>query len=60
MSKSDLLYSDPLAAAVAAANEIAKKYFSGGGHRNAAGGSSVLSLEDTVAKFLEVLPEYEY
>jgi phosphoesterase RecJ-like protein len=42
------------------ANEIAKKYFSGGGHRNAAGGSSVLSLEDTVAKFLEVLPEYEY
>lgn len=42
------------------ANEIAKKYFSGGGHRNAAGGSSTLSLEDTVAKFLEVLPEYEY
>ncbi len=42
------------------ANEVAKKYFSGGGHRNAAGGSSVLSLEDTVAKFLEVLPEYEY
>lgn len=42
------------------ANEVAKKYFSGGGHRNAAGGSSVLSLEDTVAKFLDVLPEYEY
>lgn len=42
------------------ANEIAKKYFSGGGHRNAAGGSSELSLEDTVAKFLEVLPEFEY
>lgn len=42
------------------ANEIAKKYFSGGGHRNAAGGSSMLSLEETVAKFLEVLPEYEY
>ncbi len=42
------------------ANELAKKYFSGGGHRNAAGGSSMLSLEDTVAKFLEVLPEYEY
>ncbi|MFN5705830.1 MAG: DHH family phosphoesterase [bacterium] len=42
------------------ANEVAKKYFSGGGHRNAAGGSSMMSLEDTVAKFLEVLPEYEY
>lgn len=42
------------------ANEIAKKYFQGGGHRNAAGGMSEESLEDTVKKFLEVLPEYKY
>ncbi len=42
------------------ANEIAKKYFEGGGHRNAAGGASKESLENTVKKFLEVLPEYQY
>lgn len=42
------------------ANEIAKKYFEGGGHRNAAGGMSTESLEKTVQKFLEVLPEFEY
>ena len=42
------------------ANEIAKKYFSGGGHRNAAGGMSTESLEKTVKKFLDVLPEFEY
>lgn len=42
------------------ANEIAKKYFQGGGHRNAAGGMSEDSLENTVKKFLEVLPEYSY
>lgn len=42
------------------ANEIAKKYFQGGGHRNAAGGMSEDSLENTVKKFLEVLPEYKY
>ncbi len=42
------------------ANEIAKKYFSGGGHRNAAGGMSTESLEKTVKNFLDVLPEFEY
>jgi bifunctional oligoribonuclease and PAP phosphatase NrnA len=41
------------------ANELAKKYFDGGGHRNAAGGSSDLSLSDTVDKLLKILPEYE-
>lgn len=41
------------------ANEIAKKYFSGGGHHNAAGGMSDLTLEETVHKFLSILPEYE-
>lgn len=41
------------------ANEIARKYFEGGGHRNAAGGSSKLSLEETLKKFLSILPDYK-
>jgi phosphoesterase RecJ-like protein len=40
-------------------NEMARKYFEGGGHRNAAGGSSRSSLEETLQKFLNILPEYE-
>ena len=36
--------------------EIAEKYFEGGGHHNAAGGKSSLSLNDTVAKFVALLP----
>lgn len=36
--------------------EIAASHFSGGGHRNAAGGRSNDSLDNTVAKFLELLP----
>lgn len=41
------------------ANEICKKYFNGGGHRNAAGGSSDQNLEQTVEAFKAVLPEYK-
>lgn len=41
------------------ANEICKKYFNGGGHRNAAGGASDDSLADTVAKFKSILTEYK-
>jgi phosphoesterase RecJ-like protein len=41
------------------ANEICKKYFKGGGHRNAAGGQSDLSLEQTVEKLKQILPEYK-
>ncbi len=41
------------------ANEIARKYFEGGGHRNAAGGTSRESLEETLQKFLSILPEYK-
>jgi len=37
-------------------NEFARQFFSGGGHRNAAGGKSLLSLADTEALFLEKLP----
>jgi phosphoesterase RecJ-like protein len=41
------------------ANEIARKYFEGGGHRNASGGTSKLSLEKTLEKFLSILPEFK-
>ncbi|MGI8892159.1 MAG: DHH family phosphoesterase [Bacteroidia bacterium] len=41
------------------AKEIAAEHFSGGGHRNAAGGRSELSLEDTVKKFKNILPQYK-
>jgi len=40
-------------------NEMARKYFEGGGHRNASGGTTKLSLEQTLKKFLEILPEYK-
>ena len=38
--------------------EMAEKYFEGGGHLNAAGGSSKLSMDATVEKFLSVLKQY--
>lgn len=41
------------------ADEMARKYFNGGGHRNAAGGQSKRSLEETLSQFLEILPEYK-
>lgn len=40
-------------------NEFARKYFNGGGHDNAAGGKSLVSLDETVKKFVELLPEYQ-
>jgi bifunctional oligoribonuclease and PAP phosphatase NrnA len=39
--------------------ELAQKYFKGGGHRNASGGISYLGLRGTVDKFKKILPEYE-
>jgi phosphoesterase RecJ-like protein len=41
------------------ANEICKKYFNGGGHRNAAGGQSDDSFETVIEKFKSILPEYK-
>jgi phosphoesterase RecJ-like protein len=41
------------------ANEICKLYFSGGGHRNAAGGQSSASLQEVVNQFKLILPEYK-
>lgn len=40
-------------------NELARKHFEGGGHRNASGGQSKLSLEETLNKFLSLLPQYQ-
>jgi phosphoesterase RecJ-like protein len=40
-------------------NEFARKHFEGGGHKNASGGSSKLTLEQTLQKFLELLPAYQ-
>ena len=40
-------------------NDLARKHFEGGGHRNASGGQSKLTLENTLKKFLEILPEYK-
>jgi phosphoesterase RecJ-like protein len=41
------------------ANDICKKYFNGGGHRNAAGGTSTDSLEEVIQQFKLILPEYK-
>jgi bifunctional oligoribonuclease and PAP phosphatase NrnA len=40
-------------------NSIAKKYFDGGGHVNAAGANSSKTLEETIRIFEELLPSYE-
>lgn len=42
-----------------AVNEIAEKHFSGGGHKNAAGGKSEQSLAATEAKLLALLDTYK-
>lgn len=38
-------------------NQFARNHFNGGGHINAAGGKSQLSLEETVAKFEQILTQ---
>lgn len=40
-------------------HEVAKKYFNGGGHTNAAGGTLNCQLVLAVAKLLSILPEYK-
>ncbi|OFY87605.1 MAG: exopolyphosphatase [Bacteroidetes bacterium RIFCSPLOWO2_12_FULL_35_15] len=40
-------------------NLFSRKHFSGGGHANAAGGMSELTLDETVIKFVSLLPEYK-
>jgi phosphoesterase RecJ-like protein len=41
-----------------AVNDLAKEYFNGGGHKNAAGGSSKDTLDETVAKFRKVVLDH--
>lgn len=40
------------------AKDLAEKYFEGGGHKNAAGGRSSETLQDTIARFEKILVEY--
>ncbi|MDP3311800.1 bifunctional oligoribonuclease/PAP phosphatase NrnA [Lutibacter sp.] len=40
-------------------NEFARKHFDGGGHDNAAGGKSIVSIDATISKFLNLLPKYK-
>ncbi len=40
-------------------NKFARAHFNGGGHVNAAGGISKLSLQQTVENFLNALPQYK-
>lgn len=39
-------------------NEFARENFSGGGHNNAAGGKSELSMRETIDTFVKLLPKY--
>lgn len=41
-----------------AINTIARDYFNGGGHRNAAGGNSFVNMEATINKLRQVMAEY--
>lgn len=42
-----------------AVNDFASQYFSGGGHKNAAGGISDLPLDETVDKFKSLIPNFQ-
>ncbi len=37
-------------------NDLARRYFNGGGHRNAAGGNSFTTMENTLQKIHDILP----
>lgn len=40
-------------------NQIARKYFNGGGHRNAAGGRVSYTMEETISLFTKVVEEHK-
>lgn len=40
-------------------NLFSRSHFNGGGHKNAAGGMSDLTLDETVIKFVSILPQYK-
>ena len=39
-------------------NEFARRYFDGGGHRNAAGGKSFKSMEETIKHYISAVEEF--
>ncbi|MGL4630504.1 MAG: DHH family phosphoesterase [Leadbetterella sp.] len=39
--------------------ELSRDHFQGGGHKNAAGGRSEQNMEETIKKFLNLLPNYK-
>jgi phosphoesterase RecJ-like protein len=39
--------------------KFSRDHFEGGGHRNASGGRSLLSMDDTLSKFISLLPQYK-
>ncbi|WP_175549915.1 DHH family phosphoesterase [Mariniphaga anaerophila] len=41
-------------------NEFSREHFSGGGHRNAAGGETKISLDESVEKFKQLLSDYKH
>ncbi len=41
------------------ANRVASEHFNGGGHLNAAGGDTRVTLQETVQRLIDVLPEYK-
>ena len=40
-------------------NKMSRAHFNGGGHTNAAGGRSEVSLQATIEKFITILPQYK-
>lgn len=40
-------------------NNFAREHFNGGGHRNAAGGDSFIKMTETIARFVDLLPQYK-
>ena len=41
-------------------NQFARRYFNGGGHKNAAGGKVTdLNLKETIKYFISLLPNYK-
>ncbi|MEN8116781.1 MAG: bifunctional oligoribonuclease/PAP phosphatase NrnA [Bacteroidota bacterium] len=42
------------------ANAFSRGHFNGGGHLNAAGGECKLTLDESIKKFTQLLPEYEH
>ncbi|ROT47475.1 DHH family phosphoesterase [Candidatus Cardinium hertigii] len=58
--KDDMVYISLRSVGDISVNLIAKKYFNGGGHKNAAGGVSNLSLTETVDQFEQILKSIHF